>query len=586
MVEDSNENFKEKQHDFWDGGFRSNTPLREVIHAYRDYWHNKDNDEEDDVPDLEVYIADLWPSELKEEPISFDLDFVENRKLNIIFSDKTHYDEQVAEVVSDYIDLAKKLKNLAERNGASETEINHILKKHGGSKNRGGKIRKYNNLLGGRFRLAKVVPLQQLYTLMRIWHLKMIPDFSENRNKAKDNQSIPKIESYRDEVINSASFDLEWIPFNGKYQHNKTRIYAASFCTNWGERIILHISRYSNELSPERALVRDILFYLEQFPLTFGWYTTGVAVYDDKGDRVRGRDSDLFILHQRCLLYGLRSPIELRKTYAQLKDKNKKHINLIRVFEKPIIQNGVFGGIYRTTDLNTVSASLLHIGKYSDLNAGLIDITTLSIEQQEKYVMKDAELTMPLAQYNKCLALRIINIFAYYAEMDYSMTCHTNISYWYANKYDKLIKRGECTLSFTPNYKLIKQPISGGHHSSPVKGFFENTKIYELDVKGQYPTIVISNNFSFDTLNCTCCKNDEKAMVKQETIDTINEQLEKNQIPRRVSKYWVCQKRKGAFPKLLEQVLSDRERFLRLLHEEKLKANPNHFLIEDYQLIS
>jgi DNA polymerase I len=146
-----------------------------------------------------------------------------------------------------------------------------------------------------------------------------------------------------------------------------------------------------------------------------------------------------------------------------------------------------------------------------------------------------------------------------------------------------MIKSDECTVAFTPQYNLSKQPISGGHHSSPVKGFFENTKICELDVKGQYPTIVVNNNFSFDALNCTCCKNDEKAIVKQETIDTINKQLKENQIPRYVSKYWVCQKRKGAFPKLLEQVLSDRNRQLQLLREEKLKANPNPFLIEDYQ---
>lgn len=157
-VENPEMHIKNEEHIFWDGGFRSNTPLREVIHAHRAYWHKKDNEEEeDDVPDLEVYIADLWPSELKDEPLSFDRDFVENRKLNIIFSDKTHYDEQVAEVVSDYIDLAKKLKNLAERNGASNKQINHILEKHGGSKNRKGQLRMYNNLLGGRFRLTKVV---------------------------------------------------------------------------------------------------------------------------------------------------------------------------------------------------------------------------------------------------------------------------------------------------------------------------------------------------------------------------------------------------------------------------------------------
>ncbi len=254
------------------------------------------------------------------------------------------------------------------------------------------------------------------------------------------------------------------------------------------------------------------------------------AVYDEKGNRIRGRDSDLFILHQRCLLYGLKSPIELRKTYAQFKDKNKKHIDLVKVFEKPIIQNGVFEGRYRTTDLITVSISLLHIGKYSDLNAGLVDITSLSFKEQESYVMRDAELTMLLAQYNNCLVLRIIKIFAHYADMDYFLTCHTSVGYWYANKYDKMIETGECTVSFTPNHKLPKQPISGGHHSLPIKGFFENTKIYELDVKGQYPTIVINNNFSFDTLNCTCCINDEKAMVKQEIIDTINDQLKENQI--------------------------------------------------------
>ena len=82
----------------------------------------------------------------------------------IIFNDKTHYDEQIAEVVSNYIDLAKKLKNLPERNGASEKEIKQILHQHGGSKNRKGQPRIYNNLLlGGRFRLTKVVRMDHKY---------------------------------------------------------------------------------------------------------------------------------------------------------------------------------------------------------------------------------------------------------------------------------------------------------------------------------------------------------------------------------------------------------------------------------------
>src|SRR5215469_5214358 len=113
---------------------------------------------------------------------------------------------------------------------------------------------------------------------------------------------------------------------------------------------------------------------------------------------------------------------------------------------------------------------------------------------------------MLLAQYNNCLVLKIMKVFASYA-----------------NRYQKMLESGECTVYFTPNYRLDKQAIGGGHHTPPIKGFFIGTKIYELDVKGQYPSIVINNNFSFDTLNCTCCKYNENAQVKQETIDTINE---------------------------------------------------------------
>jgi NTE family protein len=165
----------EEEHIFWDGGFKSNTPLREVLQAHRDYWLNiakekepaeqrgKVQGEEYDgryenvVPDLEIYIADLWPSELKENPISFDRDFVENRKWDLLLGDKTAYDEQVANVVTDYIDLTKRLKNLAKQKGASDDEINHILNSNANSINTQGETRKYGALLEGRFRITQVV---------------------------------------------------------------------------------------------------------------------------------------------------------------------------------------------------------------------------------------------------------------------------------------------------------------------------------------------------------------------------------------------------------------------------------------------
>lgn len=141
---------KNEEHIFWDGGFRSNTPLREVIQAHRDYWYKRRKQVH--VPDLEVYIADLWPSELNEDPISFDKDFVENRQWDLILGDKTDYDEQVGSVVTDYVDLVRRLKNLV-----PDKELKHILEGYASSIDTKGRRRRYKDLLEGRFRLTKVV---------------------------------------------------------------------------------------------------------------------------------------------------------------------------------------------------------------------------------------------------------------------------------------------------------------------------------------------------------------------------------------------------------------------------------------------
>ena len=39
----SNQQLKNEEHACWDGGYKSNTPLREVIQAHIDYWQKKKN---------------------------------------------------------------------------------------------------------------------------------------------------------------------------------------------------------------------------------------------------------------------------------------------------------------------------------------------------------------------------------------------------------------------------------------------------------------------------------------------------------------------------------------------------------------
>jgi predicted acylesterase/phospholipase RssA len=137
---------------FWDGGVLSNTPLRELIQWHKDYWFRVKGKGQDDapVPDLEVYIIDVWPT--SEPNIPTDRDGALNRLDNLFFNDKTDYDEAVANIVSDYTSLVKDFIKLAKANSIPDKKIKDILSKTTNrSKHRTGESRQYKDLINGRF---------------------------------------------------------------------------------------------------------------------------------------------------------------------------------------------------------------------------------------------------------------------------------------------------------------------------------------------------------------------------------------------------------------------------------------------------
>ena len=80
----------------------------------------------DDIPKLRYVIINLHPA--RHDYLPSDYDGVLDRKNDIIFHDRTRYDENVAVLVSDFIRLAKTLIKLAEENGVSKETIQKILK--------------------------------------------------------------------------------------------------------------------------------------------------------------------------------------------------------------------------------------------------------------------------------------------------------------------------------------------------------------------------------------------------------------------------------------------------------------------------
>jgi predicted acylesterase/phospholipase RssA len=152
----------------WDGAFLNNTPLREVLQNHREFWLNyfrenevkiefsEDQNIEDwnpdaKPPDLEVYIVNLYPAieENNDEPR--DKDLIEDRMNDIRFCDRSKYDQKIAEIISDYIALSRKLINLATKKKASDGEIKDILNDYAKSINRKKLQRHYWDLLQGRF---------------------------------------------------------------------------------------------------------------------------------------------------------------------------------------------------------------------------------------------------------------------------------------------------------------------------------------------------------------------------------------------------------------------------------------------------
>jgi hypothetical protein len=79
----------------------------------------------DSVPDLEVFIVNLYPSIENDVPV--DADSIQDRELEIRFNDRTNYDIEVAKMPTDYLELAHILIRLAKHKGAPQHEIDEIL---------------------------------------------------------------------------------------------------------------------------------------------------------------------------------------------------------------------------------------------------------------------------------------------------------------------------------------------------------------------------------------------------------------------------------------------------------------------------
>jgi NTE family protein len=166
---------------FWDGALLSNTPLRELISEHTLFWKEKiglgnpldsvwERRKVEEVPDLDVYIVNVWPT--KENDIPHDQDLTKDRMYDIMGCDKTDYDLKVATLVSDYMDLTLELIRLAKGRRIPKEEVSKILSKPAKSRFRTGEPRKYVDLLKGKFGVNEVLRVERrddLHSISNKW---------------------------------------------------------------------------------------------------------------------------------------------------------------------------------------------------------------------------------------------------------------------------------------------------------------------------------------------------------------------------------------------------------------------------------
>ena len=98
------------------------------------------------------------------------------------------------------------------------------------------------------------------------------------------------------------------------------------------------------------------------------------------------------------------------------------------------------------------------------------------------------------------------------------------------------------------------QKYKGGIVLEPLRGL--HFDVYLFDVTSLYPTMITKYNLSPETVNCSCCKNDPKAGVRQETLKDCSYIPSKNG-----GRYWICQRRTGLFAKILQELTEQRIKY-------------------------
>ena len=346
-----------------------------------------------------------------------------------------------------------------------------------------------------------------------------------------------------------AAIDTEY-KINYENKLKPYTMYAASIVDSNTDIKNKHITDFHGYSQPEKELVKWLMEEILKYRLTIGWYSKGIRLQRDDGS-YEGKDSDLKVLDSVCKYYDIPSIVgfdrrgvpyvrgyeyELVKISPAYASQNKfdwyYHIDLYQIFKKPLVKSIIYGNKYRSLGLDAVCQAILGEAKYENLDG--LQIQNLSKEQQLEYVAQDANLVMKLSKHNNYEILDLMNAISIITNIPFDRVCHTQISTWWKKIIEDKINHGDCK---PQTVRIEKRNYPGGKVIEPNIGFYDKEPVYVLDVKSLYPSMMITHNISFDTVNCDCCRDKTDVNVGKEIMNLINSG--KAEVEKR-EQYWIC----------------------------------------------
>jgi DNA polymerase elongation subunit (family B) len=356
------------------------------------------------------------------------------------------------------------------------------------------------------------------------------------------------------------SFDLEWSL--NKDDYGEYPILAAGFSDSQGYNQAFLLEDFlgdrENRKAAEKSLLFKIVSIINKYDWSIGFYSTGIRAYNPMKGKVIGRNSDLIQLHSRLVRYGLESPIYINDhtnlPYLVGKNRNHIHLDAYKLFSNQVIKTSVYNGAYTSNDLDTISRVVLGSdrgGKHEGMSGSTFE-TIVDLEEKRSYVLQDAKLLMDCVSNNNYEILKVMNSLSLLTDIPFKTICNSKgvTKIWTAilddlvrkelsnidgvNGSDNEVLRFEMLSEY-----YIKQhhqqyvveeveKLSNEQHDSPryIGGWVfeqpnarEYKNVHVFDITSLYPTMIVNNNISFETVGCSCCTNNHLAKIPNQIFD-------------------------------------------------------------------